>query len=196
MSKKITLWLPPKEIGLEQQVRELSRYRSSFSSSRLEFRTLLLEDVNQNYVNWLNDPIVNQFLESRHKIHTIESVMEFVDSVDRSSTSVFFGVFLADNGRHVGNVKLSEINLVEGSAEIGYLIGEMEVWGQGYATEAVSEVCLAALRDLGIATVTAGAYSKNMASIAVLRKCGFSDVPSETEQSLRFRKAQDKFIGS
>ncbi len=177
-------------------MRELSRYRSSFSSSRLEFRTLLLEDVNQNYVNWLNDPIVNQFLESRHKVHTIESVMEFVDSVDRSSFSVFFGIFLTENGFHVGNVKLSEINFVEGSAEIGYLIGEKNLWGKGYATEAISAVCLAALCDLQIDTVTAGAYSNNMASIAVLQKCGFSGVASESNESLRFVKVQNKSTSS
>jgi RimJ/RimL family protein N-acetyltransferase len=177
-------------------VLDLSRYRSNFSSSRLEFRTLLVDHVNQNYVNWLNDPIVNQFLESRHKVHTIESVMEFVDSVDRSSSSVFFGVFLAENGQHVGNVKLSEINFVEGSAEIGYLIGEKNLWGKGYATEAISAVCLAALRDLQIGTVTAGAYSNNMASIAVLQKCGFLRVASDTEESLRFAKVQKKFISS
>jgi RimJ/RimL family protein N-acetyltransferase len=173
-------------------VLDLTRYRSSFSSSRLEFRSLLIDDVNQNYVNWLNDPIVNQFLESRHTVHTIESVIEFVDSVDRSSSSVFFGVFLAKNGRHIGNVKLSEINFVESSAEIGYLIGEKEVWGKGYATEAVSAVCLAALRDLRIGLITAGAYTKNMGSIAVLQKCGFSKVASETEESLRFLKVQNK----
>jgi RimJ/RimL family protein N-acetyltransferase len=177
-------------------VLDLTRYRSSFSSSRLKFRSLLIDDVNQKYVNWLNDPIVNQFLESRHEVHTIESVKEFVDSVDRSSSSVFFGVFLSENGRHVGNVKLSEICFDKSSAEIGYLIGEKEVWGKGYATEAVSAVCLAALRDLRIGTVTAGAYSKNMASIAVLRKCGFSDVPSETDESLRFVKVQNNFISS
>lgn len=170
---------------------DLSRYRSSFSSSRLELRTLLLDHVNQNYVNWLNDPIVNQFLESRHKVHTIESVMEFVDSVDRSPSSVFFGVFLAENGQHVGNVKLSEVNFVESSAEIGYLIGERDLWGKGYATEAISAVCLAALSDLGIGKVTAGAYSKNMASVAVLRKCGFSDVASESNETLRFVKIQN-----
>jgi RimJ/RimL family protein N-acetyltransferase len=118
--------------------------------------------------------------------------MEFVDSVDRSNSSVFFGVFLAENGRHVGNVKLSEINFVESSAEIGYLIGEKEFWGKGYATEAVSAVCLAALRDLRIQLITAGAYTKNMASIAVLEKCGFLRVASETEESLRFLKVQNK----
>jgi RimJ/RimL family protein N-acetyltransferase len=145
-------------------------------------------------VNWLNDPLVNQFLESRHKVHTVESVIEFVDSVDRSNSSVFFGVFLAENGRHVGNVKLSEMNFVESSAEIGYLIGEKECWGKGYATEAVSAVCLAALRDLGIVTVTAGAYSKNAASISVLEKCGFLEVPSQTKESLRFVRIQKSNI--
>jgi ribosomal-protein-alanine N-acetyltransferase len=117
--------------------------------------------------------------------------MEFVDSVDRSSSSVFFGVFLAENGQHVGNVKLSEIDFVESSAEIGYLIGEKEVWGNGYATEAVSAVCLAAIRDFRIGTVTAGAYSKNLASIAVLRKCGFSEVASEANETQRFVKVQN-----
>jgi RimJ/RimL family protein N-acetyltransferase len=44
---------------------------------------------------------------------------------------------------------------------------------------------------IGIGKVTAGAYSKNMASIAVLRKCGFSDVASAANETLRFLKVQN-----
>ena len=36
------------------------------SSKRLDYRLLSEDDVTQNYVDWLNDPEVNRYLETRH----------------------------------------------------------------------------------------------------------------------------------
>ena len=35
--------------------------------------------VSQNYVNWMNDPKVNEYMETRHYKHTMDSVLKFVN---------------------------------------------------------------------------------------------------------------------
>jgi len=40
--------------------------------------TLTLEDVNFNYLSWLNNPQVNQFLETRFEIQSIESISDYI----------------------------------------------------------------------------------------------------------------------
>ena len=42
------------------------------SSQRLIYRTLSVEDVTQNYVDWLNDSEVNRYLETRYNHQTKE----------------------------------------------------------------------------------------------------------------------------
>lgn len=125
------------------------------------------------YVSWLKDPKINAFLESRHETHTLSSVTEFVESVDKRADAILFGLFLRDTGEHIGNVKISDIEFNHGHAEIGYLIGNHEVWGKGYATEAIVAVSAFSFSILKLTKLTAGAYSQNTGSIRVLEKSGF-----------------------
>lgn len=51
-------------------------------------RPISLEDVSANYVNWMNDPQINQYLESRFSEQTLESIRDFVQSmIDSRKTS-------------------------------------------------------------------------------------------------------------
>jgi ribosomal-protein-alanine N-acetyltransferase len=136
-------------------------------------RTLSPDEVSQDYVNWLKDPQVNRFLELRHQTHTLSSVFEFVQSIDQSEDAVMFGLFLLATGKHIGNLKLSGLASNRTSGEIGYLIGVREVWGKGYATEAIVALSDFAFSELELTELTAGAYSENRGSIRVLEKCGF-----------------------
>lgn len=139
-------------------------------------RTLLPNDSSQRYVDWLNSGVVNQFLEARHKLHTLLSLQEFLTSTVKSSDSIILGVFLSKTSQHIGNVKVSKIDFVSGSGEIGYLIGEPSFWGKGYATEAIMAVSAFSFTTLGLSKLTAGAYSSNTGSIRVLEKSGFERV--------------------
>lgn len=173
-------------------MKSLENYRAEFFTRRLAIRTLLSEDVSLMYVDWLNTSEVNSFLESRHQTHTLSSVVDFVTSVDRRNDALIFGLFLIENGRHIGNMKISEIDYRLGSGEIGYLIGDRLVWGKGFATEAIMALADFAFSELNLRQLTAGAYSANLGSIRVLEKCGFEmsnpEVPSER---LEGREAQD-----
>jgi hypothetical protein len=37
------------------------------SQYKYTFKKLTIKDITDNYISWLNDPIVNQYLEVRHK---------------------------------------------------------------------------------------------------------------------------------
>ncbi len=93
--------------------------------------------VSKNYVSWLNDPSINQYLESRFVTSTLKSVKTFVKNQLICSDTEFFGIFLRDEGKHIGNIKLGEITSCHKRGNIGILIGEKSTWGNGYATEAI-----------------------------------------------------------
>lgn len=65
-------------------------------------------------------------------------------------------------------------------AELGFWIGR-EYWGRGYATEAARALMDFARKSLRIGDFTATAAEDNAASIAVLRKLGFSEAGRGTK---------------
>ncbi len=158
-------------MGLELR---LLKAAIELQTERLKLKVLEPSDVSWNYVSWLNDKEINQYLETRWETHSLESVRDYVRSLSVSDGDVLFGVFSQlSSHKHIGNIKLSKIDKNHHTAEIGFLIGEKAYWGRGLASEAIGCVCSWALNTLGIKKINAGSYGQNQASIRTLEKIGF-----------------------
>jgi RimJ/RimL family protein N-acetyltransferase len=145
-------------------------------TKRLELRSLDPDALSYRYCEWLNDPQVNQYLESRLQPQTDEKLRMFVSSVNASADSAMFGIFLADSNRHIGNIKIGPIDSHHARADIGLLLGERDCWGKGFATEAIGAVIDYAFRVLRLNKVTAGCYAGNEASLRAFLKQGFREI--------------------
>ncbi|CCH48593.1 GNAT family N-acetyltransferase [Pseudodesulfovibrio piezophilus] len=136
-------------------------------------RELTVDNVTPEYIGWLNDPEINQYLESRFTHHSIESVREFVAKKKESETEFFFGIFLKNSQKHVGNVKIGPINREHAFATMGIFVGDKTSWGKGIASEAISLIIHFAFTCLQLFRVDAGVYEKNTASLRTFQKNGF-----------------------
>ena len=139
----------------------------------VHLRPLTLDDVTSRYVAWLNDPRVNQYLESRFQVHTLASVGAFVQSVIARSDAKFFAICNVVSGRHVGNIKLAQISAPHRTANVGMLVGEPDAWNRGIATEAIRLATRFAFEELELRKLRAGCYAANGASIRAFQKCGY-----------------------
>ena len=61
-------------------------------SKQLRLFVLTTKYVGSEYVGWLNDPSINQYLESRFSLHTIESTMNIVSTFMGSKTDLLMGI--------------------------------------------------------------------------------------------------------
>jgi ribosomal-protein-alanine N-acetyltransferase len=135
---------------------------------------LLVPDlVTQAYVDWLNDPEINRFLESRFAVQDIAGVRGFVATQLADPKTLFLGIRSAALGRHVGNIKLGPIDPHHGLGEIGIMIGDRGAWGQGIGTDAIRVVAGIAQYELGLRKLTAGCYGSNAGSARAFLKAGF-----------------------
>lgn len=141
---------------------------------RIYLREIKVEDVNQNYCGWMNDPDVNKYLESRFAAHSIVSLKKYVKNIISDRLNVFFAIILKTENKHIGNIKLGPINNVHNVADIGIIIGEKDCWGKGYATEAINLVVNYAFTRLNLHKITAGCYATNKGSLNAFLKAGFS----------------------
>lgn len=141
-------------------------------SKRLLLRELGPDDVTDRYVGWLNDPVVNRFLEIRHVPQTRTSTHAFVQSFTERADDFLFGLFR--NGEdHIGNIRLGPIDRQYRRAVIGLMIGDTASHGQGYGSEAIGAVCRWAIEELGLHKLEAGCYAGNVGSLKAFEKVGF-----------------------
>jgi len=143
-------------------------------SERLELRCLDVCQVGKAYLGWVNDPMVTRFLEVRHNPPLqVESLRDYVSSVNKSENSILFGIFLKGGRGHVGNIKIGPIDWMSRRAEIGILIGETDLWGMGIAREAIDLLAGFASNQLELGAITAGFYESHVRSMSAFRKAGF-----------------------
>lgn len=149
---------------------------SELKGARCTLKPMLIDHVTPAYVDWLNDPEINRYLESRFAAQTMESVRAFVAAQAEDHSVHLFGIWVpaehGDDDRHVGNIKLGPIHPYHKTADMGFLIGERSYWGQGIASEAI-ELIVKFGFALGVRKITAGAYENNLGSAKALLKAGF-----------------------
>ena len=137
-------------------------------------RNLIPEDISPAYVDWMNDPEVVQFTESRFRVHSHDSIRAFVETCAAQPSALLLGIFDNQTALHVGNIKIGPVNPHHGTADIGLIIGRKSFWGRGIATEAIALARDHAFGTLGIEKLTAGCYAGNDASCRAFIKSGFA----------------------
>ena len=88
--------------------------------AKIFIKTLVLEDVEETYVDWLNDYEVTKFTEQKYFKHTMDSTKDFVANKYFSKNDLLFGIFV--EGLHVGNIKLGPIKFEHMVAEVSYFL--------------------------------------------------------------------------
>lgn len=144
-----------------------------WADERIELFQLTVERVSDSYVGWLNDPEINQYLESRFAAQDRPSVEAFVSAIAASEKDLFLGIHDLALGRHVGNIKLGPIDRRHGLGEIGIMIGDRAAWGRGVGTRAIALLSEIAAAELGLRKLTAGCYRRNAGSQRAFEKAGF-----------------------
>ena len=151
---------------------------------KIYIQSITADDVNDTYVEWLNDPQVNQYLETRLKPQNLVSITSFVKSSINNPKEHLFTINTSSD-RHIGNIKVGAIDQYHGTGEVSLFIGDKNCWGKGYATLAITLISYFAFSILKLRKLSAGAYLSNKASTKAFIKTGY--------QIEGIKKAQFKF---
>jgi spore coat polysaccharide biosynthesis protein SpsF (cytidylyltransferase family) len=141
------------------------------TTDRILLRELNSGDVTEQYCQWLNDPEVNQFLETKGS--TILGIQTFIAEKNNRPDCILWGIFIKETNKHIGNIKLEPINFTTKEAEIGIMIGERSVWGKGYCQESVRLVTKYAFSTMGLTKIKLGVIVENVNAINCYKKSGF-----------------------
>ena len=140
---------------------------------RIYLRKVQLSDVTDRYVNWMNDPEVNEYLETRFSLQTHETISSYVREIEEDANTVFMAIVLKSINTHIGNIKIGPINPFHHFADLSLIIGEKTHWAQGYGSEAIGLAVEYAFDVLNLHKLSAGFYAGNIGSIKAFKKNGF-----------------------
>ncbi|KZL94090.1 GNAT family N-acetyltransferase [Clostridium magnum] len=150
-------------------------YSHFIDGERLYLREVRIEDVNDDYYRWMNDEEITAYTESRFRPYSIHQLKDYVSKMDGETNSIFLAIVDKATDKHVGNIKLGNINWIHRIGDIGIIIGEKNYWGKGYATEAIKLLTAYAFHKLNLHKVWAVCYDLNKGSIGAFKKAGFNE---------------------
>ena len=98
----------------------------------LTIRPISMNEITNDYISWLNDFEINQFLEVRHQNSTAISVIKYINSTRLIPGCEFFAIFLNES-IHIGNINITSYNNNNiGYAQYGMMIGNKNAQKVGF----------------------------------------------------------------
>ena len=148
----------------------LTNKRVKIKGDRIYLRTLDEKNATQEYCGWLNNPEVNKYLETREA--SIANLKQYIKGKNEVPNCLFWGIFLKNTDKHIGNIKLEPINWGKKEAIMGILIGDKNYWGKGICTEVKKLLISNSFNKLNIEKISVGVLNDNIASIICNLKAG------------------------
>jgi len=164
-------------------------------TSRLLLEPFSEKYLTQRYVNWLNDAEVVQFSQQRWIQHSLNSCRDYMNSFE-GTPNYFWAVVSRVPGEGPIGTMTSYVDLQNGVADIGILIGEKRLWGKGYGTEAFLSAAGFLFHDAGMRKVTAGTVGANTGMLKIMEKAGMREDGRRSKQVLLDGREEDLVHGA
>jgi ribosomal-protein-alanine N-acetyltransferase len=164
------------------QVLNIQALRGPLTGERVLVRPFTFGDISEAYLGWLRDPEVMRFSSQRFRVHTLETCQAYLASF-KDSANYFLAICDRTSGVMLGTLTVYR-SLPHGTADIGIMVGERMVWGQGVGAEAFCLV-LSALKASGaIRKITAGTLAVNRGMVRIMEKAGMHREATHYAQEL------------
>ena len=128
---------------------------------RIDLRPLRSEDIEGNYVNWLNNADVCEYNSHHVYPYTPEYALQYIRNVEHKKNDCILAIVDKKSGRHIGNVSLQHIDYVSRNAEYAIILGEKEFWGKGIARDASDLILKHGFEALNLHRIYCGTSTEN-----------------------------------
>jgi RimJ/RimL family protein N-acetyltransferase len=136
-------------------------------------RDLTQEDIKTINI-WRNDKELIDYLVSTFRFVNIETDEQWFDQYMKNrSNQVRLAIIEEYSNQFVGMIHLLDIDFINRTANVGFLIGGKKDRGKGYGTQAVLKILEHAFNNLNLNRVFSCWLEENKRSIQLAKKCGF-----------------------
>lgn len=161
--------------ALKTQEPNLKNMKSFLSDDIVMLRPLNKQDIEGNYGDWFNDPIVVRGNSHGRFPMTHEKLEKYVIDSELNSTLLVLAVVLKENDAHVGNISLQNISWIDRSSEIAFVLGDAGCHGKGIMFRAGNLLIRHAFNELNLRRIYCGTLSTNMGMIRLAAKLNMQE---------------------
>ncbi len=129
-------------------------------------------DIDDSYIGWLNDPDVVRFSNQRFLKHDRNSCLSYLASFE-GTPNLFMSARRQSDDRPIGTLTAYVLGH-HGTVDVGIMIGDKSIWGQGYGQDAWSTLINWLLKQEGIRKLTAGTLACNYGMIKLMERSGMT----------------------
>lgn len=151
-------------------VKGIVALRGVLEGRRVGLRPFSADDITPIYLGWLQDPEVMRFSNQRFRTHTKETCQAYFNSF-HGSFNHFLSIIDRNTEAMLGTMTVYQ-SVHHGTADIGVMVGERQIWGQGIGADAFGLVMATLLDSVEIRKVTAGTLAVNTGMIRIMDKVG------------------------
>ena len=159
-------------MGLTDTADHLRRAR--LVGEKIYLRALEKEDVNDEYLNWLNDISINKNIRGAVRPVSMLDLEKQFENAQKRSNEVNFAVCDLESGIHIGNLRVRSIELYHRCANIGRLLGHPGFQGGGRGSEALFLGLKFGFYHLGLNRMETGVIATNIAAVRSNEKIGMT----------------------
>mgnify|MGYP000760443162 CR=1 FL=1 len=143
------------------------------ATERLTLRRFEIEDAENMFYNWANDPEVTKYLTwpAHESVDTTETILkEWISKYDEKDFYQW-AIELNDLEQPIGTISAIKTDERVESVEIGYCIGK-RFWNNGYMTEALTAIIRFFINEVGAGRIWARHDTENPNSGKVMVAAG------------------------
>jgi len=160
----------------------------------LETPRLYLRAINASqddlilYLGWLQDTRSNPFIQSARVDYTLDELINFIEETNSDDNAILFGLFLRENDKLIGTLKVQPIDHSAGTACLGIMIGSPEFRGLGYGREALEIVLHYLFNFLKLQEIYLGVDHKNLVAISLYKNLGFIESTIQEHSTVMIKR--------
>ena len=124
-------------------------------------------------IKWRKDEEIWNMLGGTKYFVSEDYEKKWVENTIFESKDLKLAVCLVENDKYIGNVYMTDINMINRSCESHILIGEHDFWGQGYAREALMLAIKYMFEERNMHRIQANILESNVSSLKMHEKCGY-----------------------
>ncbi len=145
--------------------------RARVLGKKVFLRPMEREDINDDYLDWVNDSSLNSYiLQTGYPVNR-DSAIEYFER-SQPPSAVYFAVCDIESGTHIGNARLSLIDPIHRVATYGRLIGHKGFLGKGFGSDALIQLLRFGFHKIGLNRIWSSAAIENEASLGSNDKVG------------------------
>jgi RimJ/RimL family protein N-acetyltransferase len=150
------------------------------TGKNVELRPVSLEDHKRTY-HWRNDEETARwdagsglYRYSHVPLEQLEASYEKdIRTIDKREVGEFSIYTVGDDARHIGSIGYRNLDIVARRCVVGLGIGEKELWGKGYGTDALKTLINYLFKTMNLRRIQLDTWSGNTRAVRAYEKCGF-----------------------